>query len=155
MTDETDKPGFASLLAMNYDQRQALQDQQPTDGELEADLFGENLGPRGRGRPPGALNKRTKSLADLIAATGQSPGMFLASIMRDVTQPIERRKSAAEALLPYCHSKLPVAVDLHAQGGVLLRIDLGAEFESQPLGAGGEPQKPSLLDVDAKEVKSE
>lgn len=155
MTEENTKPGFAALLAMTTDQKQALQDAQPTDAEIEADLFGEKIEGRGPGRPKGAINKATKTTAELILATGQSPAMYLASVMRDVTADKERRDRAAIALMPFVHSKMPTAVDLTGAGGLLLQIQLGADNDAQQSGAGGDAQKPSLLDVTAIDVKSE
>lgn len=155
MAEGEEKEGFSAIMA-------AWASAQPAapalaDCELEADLLGEVVPPRRGGRPAGARNKRTLALSDLIQATGQSPGMFLAGIMRDPVQAIRAAEaalkargqlstnvlegakftaetivrlqmSAADTLMPYVHQKLPVAVDLTADvKGMVLKIDLGAE----------------------------
>lgn len=137
-----------SALMLNWEQLQPAPVAQ-ADCEIEADLLGEVVPPRRGGRPAGALNKKTRALADLVLATGQSPGMFLASIMRDAKQNMDRRMKAAEALMPYVHAKLPTAVDLTANAGVSLTIDLGGNGENSALGSGDGDMPITILTSDA------
>ena len=71
----------------------------------------------GAGRPPGARNKRT--IARLRLAKGQleagiAPLEYMLSIMRDESQPQERRDEMAKAAAPYVHPRLN-ATDLRTE----------------------------------------
>ena len=58
------------------------------------------------GRPRGSRNKRSLANIEGAQAGGQLPLDFLLSIMRNKTQPLERRLEAAKAAAPYCHARL-------------------------------------------------
>ena len=58
------------------------------------------------GRPRGSRNKRSLANIEAAQATGQMPPDFLLLIMRENTQPLERRLEAAKIAAPYCHARL-------------------------------------------------
>ena len=58
------------------------------------------------GRPRGSRNKRSLANIEVAQASGQMPLDFLLLIMRNNTQPLERRLEAAKAAAPYCHARL-------------------------------------------------
>jgi len=58
------------------------------------------------GRPRGSRNKRSLANIETAQASGQMPLDFVLSIMRNNTQPLERRLEAAKVAAPYCHAKL-------------------------------------------------
>jgi Family of unknown function (DUF5681) len=58
------------------------------------------------GRPRGSRNKRSLANIEAAQASGQMPLDFLLLIMRNNTQPLERRLEAAKAAAPYCHARL-------------------------------------------------
>ena len=58
------------------------------------------------GRPRGSRNKRSLASIEAAQASGQMPLDFLLLIMRNNTQPLERRLEAAKAAAPYCHARL-------------------------------------------------
>ena len=64
---------------------------------------------RGRGRPPGSPNKAPRERAERIAEDGQTPLDYMIAVMRDITQPAERRDDMAKAAAPYVHSRLSSA----------------------------------------------
>lgn len=87
---------------------------------------------KGRGRPPGALNKRNAKFRDQILALGPHPALAL---QRAYSTPIETLAAqlectkleaaqlairAASELLPYVEGKQPVTVDLRQQHDVVL-----------------------------------
>jgi hypothetical protein len=67
-----------------------------------------------RGRTAGTLNKRTQTMLDEIASTGETPLEYMLRVMRDPEAPVARRDDMAIAAAPYIHSKL-AQVDLTAQ----------------------------------------
>lgn len=91
---------------------------------------------RRAGRPKGVRNKRTDDFARYIAQFGQDPAITLMQIQSttpeelvnrsEMLDPVKRRMSygdaqalrvrCAEALMPYIHSKKPVAVDMTFSG---------------------------------------
>lgn len=98
---------------------------------------------RGRGRPPGALNKRNAKFRDQVLALGPHPALAL---QRAYSMPVEQLAAvlecskleafqvgirAAAELLPYIEGKQPVTIDLREQHDVVL-IMAGAP------GVGGE-----------------
>jgi hypothetical protein len=102
---------------------------------------------RGRGRPPGARNKRSVKFRDQILSMGQHPALAL---QRAYSTPVDVLAAqlgcsrleaaqlairAASELLPYVESKQPVAVDLRQQHDVVLIMGgvpgaLGADLEA-------------------------
>lgn len=87
---------------------------------------------RGRGRPPGALNKRNAKFRDQILALGPHPALAL---QRAYSTPVEVLAAqlgctrleaaqlgirAAAELLPYVEGKQPVTVDLRQQHDVVM-----------------------------------
>lgn len=110
---------------------------EPADG---GDQAGE-AGPRGRGRPAGARNRRTQEIADYLLARYRSPLEGLAAIQgRNVrvlaaelgleapsfdqlVELLRLQIKAAEALAPYVHQKQPVAVQVDSRGVVQLVIE--------------------------------
>lgn len=104
-----------------------------------------------RGRPVGAMNKRTEYWANFILSRHQSPLVFLAELYSTPTaelaeemgckraEAMHMRKSAAEALAPYVHQKMPTAVQVdQATAGLLIvgRIDPGSAAEATIRGLG-------------------
>jgi|HubBroStandDraft_6_1064221.scaffolds.fasta_scaffold766375_2 hypothetical protein len=60
----------------------------------------------GSGRKLGSVTKRTREIADGALAAGLSPLQFLLSVMRDETQPAQRRDWAAAIALPFTSARL-------------------------------------------------
>lgn len=99
---------------------------------------------RGRGRPPGALNKRSAKFRDQILALGPHPALALA---RAYSMPVEQlaavlectkleafqcAQRAAVELLPYVEGKQPVQVELRTHKDVVL-IMPGGDLTSEQL----------------------
>jgi hypothetical protein len=61
---------------------------------------------KGAGRPPGATTKRTRRVANLEGLNGSTPLEHLLAVMRDESQPAERRDRAAQIALPYMHARI-------------------------------------------------
>jgi hypothetical protein len=68
------------------------------------------------GRPRGARNKRSLANIETAQAGGQLPLDFMLIVMRDGTQPPERRLEAAKAAAPYCHARLASIEPPESQG---------------------------------------
>jgi hypothetical protein len=66
------------------------------------------------GRTAGTLNKRTETMLEEIASTGETPLQYMLRVMRDPAMSAARRDAMAIAAAPYIHSKL-AQVDLTAQ----------------------------------------
>ncbi len=64
----------------------------------------------GSGRKQGTANKKTRAIADNAAAKGITPLEYMLEVLRDPTQPPDRRDDMAKAAAPYIHSKMPVAL---------------------------------------------
>ena len=62
-----------------------------------------------RGRPKGARNRRSLANIEAAQAGGLLPLDFMLALMRDETQPPERRLEAARAAAPYVHPRLATA----------------------------------------------
>lgn len=89
---------------------------------------------RGPGRPKGSKNKRTEDWTDFILRHYPSPLEALARIYSMSAQQladelkctrleaIKVQASAAMALLPYMHSKQPIAVEIDSKGVVTLVV---------------------------------
>lgn len=114
------------------------------------------------GRTPGARNKRTDDFARYIAQFGQDPAITLMQIQSTPTEELVARSKlldlpkrqmsyadaeslrirCAEALMPYIHSKKPVAVDATVRGVIVQeqigRIDGpgGVTIDGEVLGIG-------------------
>jgi hypothetical protein len=58
------------------------------------------------GRPPGTLNKKTAELVAVVEATGETPLDYMLRVMRDTSQPHERRDEMAAKAAPYVHARL-------------------------------------------------
>jgi hypothetical protein len=63
----------------------------------------------GAGRKRRGQNQKTREIADRARENGVTPLEFLLSVMRDPTVESHRRESAAQALLPYMHPRMPAA----------------------------------------------
>jgi hypothetical protein len=61
-------------------------------------------GSAGKGRPKGALNKRTLAALEIVG-DGETPCAFALAIMRDETKKIELRMEAARIAAPYIHPR--------------------------------------------------
>ena len=117
-----------------------------------------------KGRPKGARNKRTDDFARYISQFGQDPAITLMQIQSTPTEELVARSRlldlpkrqmsysdaeslrirCAEALLPYIHSKKPVAVDATIRGVIVqeqigeIRDRAGATIDGVILGVAGE-----------------
>lgn len=85
------------------------------------------------GRQKGSKNKTTLFAEEAARNTLMNPGQFpldyVLAIMRDDTQPIDRRLDMAKAALPYCHSRLsPVAPPEPPQEAELSSLELKAKL---------------------------
>ena len=60
----------------------------------------------GAGRKAGAPNKATQERQEEVAKTGTTPLQYMLSVMRDETEPKDRRDDMAKAAAPYVHPKL-------------------------------------------------
>lgn len=111
-----------------------------------------------RGRPAGSRNKRTDDFAKYIGQFGQDPAITLMQIQSTPAEvlversrqldPVKRRLSygdaqqlrvrCAEALMPFIHSKKPVAVDATIRGVMVVEeiggSPLGAVIDVEPVG---------------------
>ena len=58
----------------------------------------------GAGRKPGVSDKA--KIAAQVVASGLSPLDFMLGVLRDESQPFERRQDMAKAAAPYVHPKL-------------------------------------------------
>lgn len=104
------------------------------DGRGRLDGIAAKAAPRGRGRPPGAKNKKTEAIGRYITEQFGDPLVALASIYARATdtivaelgcKPIEalaiQAKAAAE-VAPYVHGKQPVAIDMTLKADMVLAI---------------------------------
>jgi hypothetical protein len=94
---------------------------------------------RGRGRPPGATNKRTTEWADYILARYGSPleamasywarpvAVLAAELGCSAFEAAKLALIAAKESAPYVHSKMPVLVDVEGKGLVNLTINTSSE----------------------------
>lgn len=60
----------------------------------------------GAGRKKGVPNKITVERERMLAASGLMPLDYMLAVLRDESEPVERRSWAANAAAPYCHPKL-------------------------------------------------
>lgn len=89
---------------------------------------------RGPGRPPGALNRRTQAFRDYVLARGVHPADVLIETysrpVGDLAKELgctlleahQAQRDAARIILEYTEGKMPVRVDIGAEGGVNLFI---------------------------------
>lgn len=97
---------------------------------------------RGRGRPPGAVNRRTRDMIEFLEAAGFEPPMLqlakvaaadtaeLASALRCTkAAAFDRQQAARIALLPYWHSKQPAEVSVATQGAVGIMFGVIADSD--------------------------
>lgn len=113
---------------------------------------------RKRGRPPGARNRRTDDFVAYLSQFGPDPAVALAKIVAESEEsmiersraldPVKRQMSfadaramrirSAEALMPYWHSKKPVAVDATIRGVMVVEEFGGGPrpvtIDAEPLG---------------------
>jgi hypothetical protein len=120
------------------------------------------------GRPPGVRNKRTEDFARYIAQFGRDPAITMMEIQSTSTEelvarsrlvdPPKRQMSysdaaslrirCAEGLMPYIHSKRPIAVDTTVRGIMVVEeISQRAggftlEHDGDPLGVLSEEGEP-------------
>lgn len=119
---------------------------------------------RRRGRPKDARNKRTEDFARYIQQFGQDPAITLMQIQSTTTEELVARSRlldlpkrqmsyadaeslrirCAEALMPYIHSKKPVAIDANIRGVIVqetigeIRDRAGQAIDGVILGVAGE-----------------
>lgn len=77
----------------------------------------------GAGRPGGVPNKASIARQEEVAATGQTPLDYMLAVMRDATQPDDRRDEMAKASAPYVHPKL-AATQVTGEGGGPLQVEI-------------------------------
>jgi len=89
---------------------------------------------RGPGRPRGSINRSTEEMARYILAHYRDPRLFLAELYNRPVEQLARELNttrekaqrlqieAADKLMPYVASKMPVAVTIDAAGEVSLTI---------------------------------
>lgn len=111
-----------------------------------------------KGRPAGSRNKRTDDFAKYISQFGTDPAITLMEIQStpaevlversNMLDPVKRRMSygdaqqlrvrCAEALMPFIHSKKPVAVDANIRGVLVVEeiggAPVGAIIDMDPIG---------------------
>lgn len=87
---------------------------------------------RGRGRPPGALNRRNQKFRDFVLSQHSHPGLALARIYDRPTELLAAelgcklveaatiQARAAAELLPYIEGKAPISVDIRRRSDVVL-----------------------------------
>lgn len=62
---------------------------------------------KGSGRPPGAKNRRTRDIAEALAADGRmTPLEYMLRVMRDSKADKGRRDEMAKAAAPYMHPRI-------------------------------------------------
>lgn len=103
--------------------------------------------PRRAGRPPGAINRSTKAWREFLLAKHRSPLEVLAETYSRPVQDLaaelgctkleafQLQQRAAAELAPYLHGKMPIEVEINANGVVQLVLEtpLGG---AMPVGTG-------------------
>lgn len=75
-------------------------------------------------RPIGAANKKTREIADALAASGlETPLEFMLKVMRDELQEMGVRTDMAKSAAPYIHPRLS-SIDAKIEGDVGLKIEI-------------------------------
>ena len=67
------------------------------------------------GRKPGVKKRLRAECDEIIAITGEAPGLFLARKMREATDEA-MQVECAKALMPYVHRKKPEAREVEVVG---------------------------------------
>lgn len=81
---------------------------------------GGNGGKRaGAGRPKGSPNKASIARQAEITASGLTPLDWMLTVLRDTSQPFERRDDMAKAAAPYVHPRLSSIQAQHDFGEAL------------------------------------
>lgn len=104
--------------------------------------------PRGRGRPPGARNKRTERTIAWLLARHRDPRQVLLEIAEanladlaalagcTLLEALQEKRMAATAVLPYVAQRQPLAVDVTNKSVVYLTITEGGGELAQGDGIG-------------------
>lgn len=107
------------------------------DAKNGATFHDPSLRERGRGRPAGALNKKTAAFRDWVLAKGAHPAeglveaymrpvhVLAAELECSVLEAAKIQIACREAVLPYVESRMPQAVNVSGSGLVQLNINLG------------------------------
>ncbi len=105
---------------------------------------------KGPGRPPGALNKRTADMVAYLRARYRDPLTMLAETYSrsakalalelgcTLLEAFKLQQEAVRLMLPYMHSKQPIAVDLTKTDRLIINIWDGEE-PGEDLAAAGDP----------------
>jgi len=143
MDGSTLPPAGAEQLGLLDDDGDLARAASPFDQALERMAEGFGQARRGRGRPPGAKNRRTEDWQRLVLSTHRSPLLVLADFYSMPVEELATRLScsrldaaklqltAARELAPYLHQKLPLAVDVQRKDVVQLVIETGEAMASQ------------------------
>jgi hypothetical protein len=73
----------------------------------------------GAGRKPGTPNRATAERQQEVAESGITPLDYMLTVLRNDTEPFERRSWAAEKAAPYVHPKLAAVEHTGKDGGPL------------------------------------
>jgi hypothetical protein len=140
-----------TALLADPEQLELIRDQVPNRDAGTAVAIAER---RGRGRPPGSLNRRNQKFRDQLLALAPHPALALA---RAYSTPVETLAAqlgcskleaaqlgirAAAELLPYVEGKQPISVDVRQRADVVMIM------------AGGPNVPGSTLDAIAEEVNA-
>jgi hypothetical protein len=79
-------------------------------------MRGSRPGERRGGRRKGTPNRKSVVQVEVAAAGGLMPLEHMLQVMRDPSEPVERRLAAAVAAAPYCHARLK-AIEHTGEGG--------------------------------------
>jgi hypothetical protein len=83
------------------------------------------------GRQKGTANRITRAKEAAIADGGLTPLEWMLGVLRDDSQPNDRRDWAAEKAAPYCHPKL-ANVEHAGEGGGAIQHVMTIRFEKPP-----------------------
>ena len=77
-----------------------------------------------KGKPKGAKSHVTRKRETEILAAGITPLDYMLEVLRDITQPTERRDEMAKAAAPYIHPKLAsIEANVHQESNVHIMSD--------------------------------
>ena len=100
-------------------------------------------GARGPGRPPGSRNKRTQEMADYLMSRYRSPLVILcetysrpvallaAELSCSLADAFDFQLKAAKEVALYVHQKMPVAIDVDADGVISLQVVVGDKIAGE------------------------